>query len=122
MKVLVLHGLFNYIIFDVGLLYAIKSVIDIILIESREWIDKEAGLTLNKDVLINNLNYYSSGIFPFQEITGTKETHYRKYEYLVIFVKHPQNFIFNKSFFQKLLLKKVQKVMGSPLVIRNTGN
>ena len=116
MENLAFNGLFNYLIFGMGTIYFTYSGILLFLITGKEWISKSARLIIADDRIINMSNFYSAGEIRLVNITGVQLASAKSQRVLIVILKDPESYLAGKSFFARILLKKLLKKYGSPIL------
>ncbi len=79
--------------------------------------DKKAGLTIDKQGIIDNTNFVSIGLIKWSEIIDIKTERVKSSEFLLIFIKEPNKVLEKFSGIKRKLMNWNMKRYGTPLSI-----
>jgi hypothetical protein len=83
------------------------------------FLSTSSGLIIEKDRIINRMNYYAEGEIGFHEIRELEILTVRKQVVLAIILKDPDRLFLERSVFSRILMKKSMKRFGSPFIIQD---
>lgn len=106
-EVIRLIGIFGALFFSISSLFFLKRIFN-----------KEIGLIINKEGLIDNSSAVSIGLIKWEDIDNVRAMNFSSIKFILIDVKNPNVYLqkAKNSFIQKIMKKNIE-MCGTPITI-----